>query len=174
MSEKPEYMTQLSSDVLVFKDDARIRLRGTLDVLMAELLKTQVRVLALGCQKLLVDLEDVARFIGGLSRAEVLDEPFEVTRVAGFDYEEIRTLSHDPNASFGRGHLFELSYREGELTVLLNALRAFSRCCELAFYEAFKTADGTTGRPDLMEGYNRLSSLFYLLCLRASTGYYDL
>jgi len=173
LDEKPEHLTQLSGNLLVPKDDLRIHLRGTVDLLIAEILKTQIRVLALGCQRLVDDLEDVYGFVGQLSRSEVLDQPFQVSTVIGLDYSEIREISHNPNRFFGRGHLFDISYRDGELAVLLNALRAASRDCELAFYEAFKTTDGTVERVDLMAGYNRLSSLFYILCLRAATGEYE-
>ncbi|MDR1422363.1 MAG: hypothetical protein LBI64_05820 [Coriobacteriales bacterium] len=172
LNEKPEHLTQLQGNILVPKDDPRIHLRGKVDSLIAELLKVQVRAAALGRQSLVDDLEEVYRFIGGLSRSEVLDEPFEADTVAGLAYEEVRAVSHNPNRYFGRGHLFNISYTEGELPILLNALRASSRSCELAFYEAFKTADGSVARSDLMEGYNRLSSIIYILCLRAITGHY--
>jgi ethanolamine utilization cobalamin adenosyltransferase len=174
MSDKPEYLTQLAGDALVCKDNARIRLRGEVDLLMAELLKTQLRLKALGCQRLVDDLEEVGSFIKGLSRAEVLDKPFVASDIAGLDYREVRTISHNPKRHFGCDHLFELSYQDGEPSILLNALRARSRCCELAFYEAFKTEAGPTARPDLMEGYNRLSSILYIFCLRAKTGYYEM
>lgn len=48
----------------------------------------------------------------------------------------------------------------------LNRLRALSRQAELAAAEAFVRPDGTAERGDLLEGYNRLSSAFYLLMLR--------
>lgn len=169
---KPDHMTQLNAMTLVAKDNARIRLRGEIDLLIAELLKVQMRAAGLS-QQLVEDLEDVYRFIGKISRAEVRDEPFEVAEVIGLDYCKVREISHHPQQYFSRGHLFDISYRDGELTVLLNGLRALSRRCELTFYEAFKEADGTVSRPDLMEAYNRLSSILYILCLRAVSGQYE-
>lgn len=169
---KPEHMTQLTGNQLVPKDDARIRLRGEIDILISELLKAQWRIAQLGYQALVDDLEDVYGYIGALSRAEVLEEPFEAQRVIGLSYDEVHEMSHHPKRFFGRGHLFNISYTEGEPTLLLNALRAQARRAELTFYEAFKTDDGSVSRPDLMEGYNRLSSIFYVLCLRAVTNEY--
>jgi len=168
---KPEHMTQLSGDLLVTKDNPRIRLRGEIDILIAELLKVQWRAAALGCTPLVSDLEDVYSYIKQLSSAEVRDEPFIVATVIGYDYQQIRSVSHHPNKHFGRGHLFNISYQEGELPLLLNALRALSRRTELAFFEAFKEKDGVQ-RPDLMEGFNRLSSALSILSLRAVSGYY--
>lgn len=169
---KPEHMTQLHSNVLVTKDDLRIRLRGEIDVLIAELLKAQWRIHQLGCAALVADLDQVYAYIGQLSRAEVLDEPFNVDTIIGLSYAEVRKVSHHPKQYFGRGHLFNITYEEGEVALLLNALRAHARHCELTFYEAFKNEDGSATRPDLMEGYNRLSSVFYILCLRAVTEWY--
>jgi len=170
---KPEYMTHLNKDTLVPKDNPRIRLRGEVDILIAEILKVQIRAAALGAEQLVANLEEVSAFIRELSRSEITDEPFSATTVIGLDYGEIRKVSHHPRHYFGREHLFNISYRDGELTVLLNSLRAYSRRCELAFYDAFKKADSTVLRPDLAEGYNRLSSIIYILCLRAATEQYE-
>jgi len=170
---KPEHMTHLNKDTLVCKDDPRIAFRGEVDVLIAEILKVQLRASALGIAHLLTDLEDVHGFVCRLSSSEVKDEPFEATQLLGMDLDMIHDISHHPKRHFGRGHLFMISYEDGELTVLLNGLRALSRQCELAFYRAFKKEDGTTFREDLMRGYNRLSSALYVLCLRAVCGQYE-
>ncbi|MCL1879213.1 MAG: hypothetical protein FWF71_01100 [Actinomycetia bacterium] len=172
LDEKPEHMTQLTGNLLVAKDDLRIRLRGEIDLLIAEVLKIQVRAAALACDQLVDDLEDIHRYVAALSRSEVLGELFAQDTVIGLDYQAVREVSHHPQRHFGRGHLFDISYRDGELPVLLNALRAASRHCEVSFYAAFKQPDGRTSRPDLMEGFNRLSSLLYILCLRAVSGQY--
>jgi ethanolamine utilization cobalamin adenosyltransferase len=166
-------MTQLSGRVLVYKDDPRIRLRGEIDLLIAELLKAQLRADQLGVKQLVDDLEDVYRFVKALSSAEVNDAPFAMDTVIGLDYGQIREVSHHPKKYFGREHLFNISYREGELTILLNTLRAISRKAEILFYEAFKEEDGSVPRKDLMEGFNRLSSVLYILCLRSATAFYD-
>ena len=50
-------------------------------------------------------------------------------------------------------------------------LRALSRQVELAAADAFIHPDGTAVREDLLQGYNRLSSAFYILMLQlASAG----
>jgi len=170
---KPEYMTHLNKDTLVPKDNLRICLRGEVDIFIAEILKVQIRAAALGTKQLVDDLEDDYGIVRELSRSEIQDEPFTANTVIGLDYSEIRKVSHHPKHYFGREHLFNISYKDGELTVLLNSLRAFSRRCELVFYEAFKQEDNTVTRPDLAEGYNRLSSIIYILCLRAASGQYE-
>lgn len=171
-AKKPEHLTQLSGTLLVTKGDLRIHLRGEVDLLIAELLKAQLRIAELGFSQLVDDLQDVYDFIRKLSRAEILDEPFTAETIIGLSYSDIRDISHHPQRHFGRGHIFDITYQDGEVTLLLNALRAQARHCELVFYEAFKTEDGSASRGDLMEGYNRLSSILYILCLRAVTNRY--
>jgi len=166
LDEKPEHMTQLYGNLLVNKDNKRIKLRGEVDVLMGEIMKVQIRANELKLKNLVSDLQEVFDYIGGLSRAEVLNEPLNTNTILGFNHDEIREMSHNPKKHFNHEHLFNITYELGEIPILLNALRALIRKTELACYEAFKLEDGTVKRVDLMQGYNRLSSIMYIIIFK--------
>lgn len=166
LDDKPEYMTQVYGNLLVNKDHKRIKLRGEIDVLMGEIMKVQIRAKALERNSLIVDLQEVFDYIGKLSRSEILNEPLSSSTILGFNEQEIRAMSHNPKKYFNHEHLFNITYELGEIPILLNSLRALIRRTEVACYEAFKQADGTVARGDLMQGYNRLSSIMYIIIFR--------
>jgi len=141
-------------------------LGGEVDVLMGEIMKVQIRANELKLKNLVSDLQEVFDYIGGLSRAEVLNEPLNTNTILGFNHDEIREMSHNPKKHFNHEHLFNITYELGEIPILLNALRALIRKTEIACYEAFKLEDGTVKRVDLMQGYNRLSSIMYIIIFK--------
>ena len=71
MEEKPEHMTHLNAEVLVEKSHPRIRFRGAVDLLEAELLLCCANATG-DIRKL---LEEALRHSRTLLRNEVLDEP---------------------------------------------------------------------------------------------------
>lgn len=166
LDDKPEYMTQVYGNLLVNKDHKRIKLRGEVDLLMGEIMKVQIRAKALEQNELVTDLQEVFDYIGKLSRSEILSEPVSTNTILGFNEQEIRAMSHNPKKYFNHEHLFNITYELGEIPILLNALRALIRRTEVACYEAFKQADGTVTRGDLMQGYNRLSSVMYIIIFK--------
>ncbi|WP_414733940.1 cobalamin adenosyltransferase [Acetobacterium carbinolicum] len=166
LDEKPEHMTQLYGNLLVGKDHKRIKLRGEVDVLMGEIMKVQIRANELQLTDLVSDLQEVFDNIGELSRSEVLNEALVTSKILGFNQQEIRDMSHNPKKYFGHEHLFNITYELGEIPILLNSLRALIRKAEIACYEGFKLADGTVGRIDLIQGYNRLSSVMYIIIFK--------
>lgn len=166
IDDKPEHMTQVYGNLLVNKDHNRIKLRGEVDLLMGEIMKVQIRAKQLNLNGLVSDLQEVFDYIGELSRAEVLNEPLSTTKILGFNYQEIREMSHHPQKYFGHPHLFNITYELGEIPILLNFLRAMIRKTEIVCYEAFKSADGTAARSDLIQGYNRLSSVMYMIIFK--------
>ena len=166
LDDKPEYMTQVYGNLLVNKDHKRIKLRGEIDVLMGEIMKVQIRAKALERNSLVADLQEVFDYIGKLSRSEILNEPLSTSTILGFNEQEIRAMSHNPKKYFNHEHLFNITYELGEIPILLNSLRALIRRTEVACYEAFKQADGAVARGDLMQGYNRLSSIMYIIIFR--------
>lgn len=166
LDDKPEYMTQVYGNLLVNKDHKRIKLRGEIDLLMGEIMKVQIRAKALERNSLVTDLQEVFNYIGELSRSEILNEPLSTSTILGFNEQEIRAMSHNPKKYFNHEHLFNITYELGEIPILLNSLRALIRKTEVACYEAFKQADGTVARGDLMQGYNRLSSIMYIIIFR--------
>ena len=166
LDEKPEHMTQVYGNRLVNKDHKRIKLRGEVDLLMAEIMKVQIRANELKLKDLVSDLQEVFDYIGEMSRCEVLDEPLKTIKILGLNHNEIRERSHNPKKYFGHEHLFNITYEIGEIPILLNSLRALIRKTEVACYEAFKLTDGTVARSDLIKGYNRLSSVMYIIIFK--------
>lgn len=166
LDQKPEHMTQLYGNLLVNKDNKRVKLRGQVDILTSEILKIQIRAMEYNLKGLVSDLQEVYVYITELSRSEVLNEPMSSNTIMGLNHSEIRDMSHHPKKYFGHEHLFNITYEIGEIPVLLNALRALVRSTEIACYEAFKDCDGTVLRSDLIQGYNRLSSVIYILIFK--------
>lgn len=162
---KPEHMTHLHGNVLVPKTHSRIVLRGQLDSLEAEAVCLQLRAQRAGEETLAGWLEEIITFCRGLMSCEVTEKPLGEWKLLGLGSRELREQSQQPRTYFGVGHLLP-DCRLGEWSVELNRLRALSRQVELAAAEAFVHPDGTAECGDLLQGYNRLSSAFYLLMLR--------
>ena len=74
LDEKPEHMTQLNGNLLVFKDHKRIILRGKIDSLESEILKAQILCQKSDMPKLVKDLQETLDFVRNIMRCEVLDE----------------------------------------------------------------------------------------------------
>lgn len=165
---KPEHMTHLHGNVLVPKTHPRIALRGCLDSLEAEIVCVQARAHRAGEAALVSRLEEVIVFCRSLMSCEVAEKPLEDWALLGLKSQELREQSQQPRKYFGIGHLMP-DWHLGEWSAELNRLRALSRQVELAAAEAFVRPDGTAERPDLLQGYNRLSSAFYVLMLRLAS-----
>jgi len=164
LEEKPEHMTHLHGDVLVPKTHPRIRFRGKMDTLEAELLLCQLRLPAL--VKPLGELLALSRKI---VRCDVLEEPLEKTLLCGLTEEELRSHSHFPQDHYGQPH-FMPEAGDGENILLLNRLRSLVRETELAAAAAFPPAPAPGARPDLVRALNRMSSLVYILMIREKSG----
>lgn len=171
LDEKPEHMTQLNGNLLVFKDHKRIILRGKIDSLESEILKAQILCQKLDIPKLIKDLQEVLDFVRNIMRCEVLEEKLEDFKVLGLTQEELREQSHYPKKYFGIGHEFP-SYEMGEVVVTLNSIRSSTREVELVAYEAFKGEYGNTNREDLIRALNRLSSVFWIMIYKVRTNKY--
>lgn len=63
LSEKPEHMTHLRGNLLVFKDHPRIILRGKIDSLESAIILVQAKALEAGDSALSAELEEVITFI---------------------------------------------------------------------------------------------------------------
>jgi len=163
--EKPEYMTHLHGNVLVPKNHPRIVLRGWLDRLEAEIVELQVRAAEAGEKTVSARLEELLQFCRTLMSCEVRGAPLQDWTLLGLDSAGLRAHSQQPQKYLSVGHLLP-DVRLGVWGAGLNRLRALSRQAELAAVDAFVRPDGTAERADLLEGYNRLSSAFYILMLR--------
>ena len=158
--EKPEHMTHLNGEVLVPKTHPRIRFRGKMDTLEAELIL---------CQRIpgapegaLGEILDLSRKI---LRCDVLEEPLRQDTLCGLTQEEQRGRSHMPQDYYGQPH-FMPQASDGSVIAGLNRARCFAREAELAAVEAFSNRDGNLIREDIPKALNRMSSMLYLLMIQ--------
>ncbi len=169
---KPEYMTHLRGDTLVFKDHPRIVLRGSIDALESEIILVQTRARELHFTRLYQDLEETIRAIRWLLRCEVSGEPVGEWKLLGLSPQELREHSHHPSQYYGMRHFLPTA-EHGEMVAHLNRLRTRARETELAAYRAFKGEQGQVSREDILMMFNRLSSLYWIMMFRYLTGAYE-
>ena len=170
--EKPEHMTHLRGNVLVFKDHPRIAFRGCIDTLEAEILLAQQAAVGEGLHGLAEELEEVLAFVRRFIRFDVLEEPVGEVRLCGYGPEELREHSHYPEQYYGQSH-FLPHYTDGPALLALNKARTTVRQTELAAYAAFREPEGGAARPDILMGLNRLSSLLWILMIKRKAGRYE-
>ena len=169
---KPEYMTQIYGNKLVFKDHKRIILRGKLDSLQAKILEIQVKCKDLNEAKVLKELEEILSFVREVLAAEILEKQFNFTDLIGLNSDELRAYSHNPKKYFNTEHIIFPGYDLGQVVISLNALRAQVREAEIVAYQTFKNDDGESTRPDIAVALNRLSSCFYIMMCKYVAGKY--
>lgn len=158
--EKPEHMTHLNGEVLVPKTHTRIRFRGKMDTLEAELILCQ---LVPGAPEgALGEILDLSRKI---LRCDVLEEPLRQDTLCGLTQDEQRGRSHMPQNYYGQPH-FMPQASDGPVIAGLNRARCFAREAELAAVEAFSNRDGNLIREDIPKALNRMSSMLYLLMIQ--------
>ena len=168
--EKPEHMTHLRGNILVEKNNPRIRFRGKLDSLEALIMETQICAVECGYDSIADDLEDVMHFVQVILACEVKDEPMPDIELLGMDSARLRYASHHLTEVFGIQHSVP-HYSMGKICAKLNSLRAFVRETELAAANAFIN-DNIVERNDIIEALNRLSSCVYIMfCKKVSGGY---
>ena len=171
LEEKPEHMTHLRGNLLVFKDHPRIAFRGMIDLLEAELLLCQQVCAREGASALAEELEEVLDFVRHFIRFDVLSEPVGEVRLCGMTPEELRERSHYPEKYYGQGH-FLIHYTDSPAILAVNKVRAVVRQTELAAYRAFRDENGGVARGDIILGLNRLSSLLWIMMIRLKAGNY--
>ena len=158
--EKPEHMTHLNGEVLVPKTHPRIRFRGKMDTLEAELILCQ---LVPGAPEgALGEILDLSRKI---LHCDVLEEPLRQDTLCGLTQEEQRGRSHMPQDYYGQPH-FMPQASDGPVIAGLNRARCFAREAELAAVEAFSDREGNLLREDIPKALNRMSSMLYLLMIQ--------
>lgn len=171
MSEKPEYMTQLYGDMLVFKDHRIIKFRGKIDILSSEILNTSVKMRNSGFTKLSEDLDSILSFERKLIRCEVLNEPVGDIKLLGIENKMIREMSHNTKKYFGMD-FFTPTSDMGIVISELDLLRSKTREVEISAYEAFKDEFGKVTRQDIIESLNRISSIFWIMMFKFKKGDY--
>lgn len=171
LQSKPEHMTHLRGNVLVFKDHPRIALRGAIDALESEIILAQVIAQKLENTKIIEDLEEIIVFIRKLLRCEISGEPVGAFHLQGLNEHELREQSYHPSKYFGIKH-FLPTHKHGEMVAYLNKLRTLTRKTELIAYDAFKDEYGQVSREDIIQAFNRLSSLFWIMMFKELSGKY--
>lgn len=165
LTEKPEQMTHLCGDILVPKTHPRIRFRGAVDALEAELLLCGLR-----CDgQLRGDIGEILNLARLLIRCDVLNEPVPEGKLCGLTAEEMRSRSHRPQDYYGQAH-FMPDFADGEAILSLNHCRCVARAAELAAAAAFTDENGNAVRPDILQALNRMSSMLYILMIRQKAG----
>jgi len=164
LDSKPEELTHLYGKQLVEKSNPVIAFRGKLDTLCAMLVEAQVLGGGLGDRGFVDDMEEILDFVRAILPAEIRKTPLGEFHLLGLSSRDLRERSHHPQRYFGRPHLL-MSHSMGPLCVRLNTLRVATRETELAAVAAFCDAEDPSGcrRKDIIEAFNRLSSLFYIL-----------
>ena len=160
LREKPEHMTHLHSNVLVLKTHPRIRFRGRMDALEAELLLCQLE-----CAQWRKELGEILALARNILRWEVLGEPAVQEKLCGLTAAELRSHSHRPQDYYGQTH-FMPDVTDGAAVLHLNRCRAMAREAELAAADAFTDENGNCTREDLLRILNRMSSMIYILMIR--------
>ena len=151
--EKPEHFTHLNAQTLVRKDHPRIRFRGAMDMLEAQLLL---------CGP---ETEEILELARRLIRCDVLEEPVGEYTLYGLTQAQQRSRSHIPQEHYGISH-FMPRFSDSPAILRLNLCRCCARSAELAAVEAFVDAQGQVTRPDILRAMNRMSSMLYILMLR--------
>lgn len=171
LTEKPEHMTHLRGNVLVFKDHPRIAFRGQIDLLEAEILLAQQTARDGGYGVLVEELEEILQFVRSLIRSDVLEEPVGEVRLLGLDAAQLRERSHYPQKYYGQSH-FMPSRQDPPALLAVNKVRTVARAAERVAYCAFRDENGAVSREDIILALNRLSSLFWILEIRLKAGQY--
>lgn len=171
LTEKPEHMTSLRGDLLVFKDHPVIAFRGAIDSLESCIILLQLKAQKERCSKLTADLEEIVGFIHNLIRVEITGEPVGAFSLQGLSEKELREHSHHPGKYYGISH-FLPGYKQGEMVGELNFLRTKTREVELTAYRAFRDEYGKVRRGDIIQALNRLSSLFWIMMVKYLKGLY--
>ncbi len=171
LQEKPEHMTHLKGNILVFKDHPRIAFRGFLDLLEADITLTQQTVKQAGYASLCAELEEVLAFVRRFIRFDVLDEAVGKIHLCGYTPEQLRDYSHYPERHFGQPH-FMVNVSDDPAILAINKLRTVVRQTELSAYQAFRDENGAVSRNDIILGLNRLSSLMWIMMIKLKAGKY--
>lgn len=167
---KPEAMTHIKGNKLVFKDDPIIVYRGKLDHAQAIIVDVQARIYENnGCEQLIADLEEILGDLRQLMSCEVRQQPCEIDTVLGLSHDELRAQSHDPQKYFGVKPMTLPEYTMGATYAGLNLIRTEIRQVELAAVAAFRNGRNVE-RTDIIEVLNRLSSAMHIIMCRYLQG----
>ena len=168
---KPEHMTHLTGNRLVTKNHSRIRFRGKLDNLQSDILMVQSIAFKNRQNRLSQDLEEILDRVRMIMKADVLDQPLEAGDMLGLSQDQLRARSHTPKKYYGIGHITPC-VEMGQMLLNLNRLRSRVRDVELSAVCAY-CSESETGRMDIIQTLNRMSSAIYIMMIREQAGQYS-
>lgn len=171
MLNKPEHMTHLRGNTLVFKDHPVIKYRGALDYLESEIIVAQTVAQKLGYLDIIRDLEEIIALVRKLIRVQITGEKLGDFTLIGLNADELRDHSHHSTKHYGISH-FLPSYTNGEMAAYINRLRTITRKTELVAFDAFKDQNGNVDRNDIIQALNRMSSVFWIMLCKLIKGLY--
>ena len=170
--EKPEYMTVVDGNVLISKNSKLISLRGKIDTFLAELLLNAKEIEQSSNNKLIKDIETVIKFIQNIIVAEKLDKILEnQILLDSKTIKDIKEIIDNPKEYFKKGHLLEVSLNSDLTIHKLNRLRFLARELEIQAIDYF-VEDYKVNRKDLLEAFNVLSDVIYIIILKYDNGDY--
>ena len=170
--EKPEYMTVVDGNVLISKNSKLISLRGKIDTFLAELLLNAKEIEQSSNNKLIKDIETVIKFLQNIMVAEKLNKILEnQTFFDSKSIKDIKEIIENPKEYFKKGHLLEISLNSDLTIHKLNRLRFLARELEIQAIDYF-VEDYKVNRKDLLEAFNVLSDVIYIIILKVDNGEY--
>ena len=170
--EKPEFMTQLFGNKLVDKNHPRIKYRGRLDLVQAEVVNAQCVIdKESGSESLNKDLDDVLDCLRKLMVAEIMDQAYTKETIIGLTHDELREHSHNPMKYYNIKQMTLPEHSMGIEYSLLNKIRAEIREAELVAVDAFQE-NRKVNRIDIIEELNRLSSALHIMMCKYLAGEY--
>ncbi|WP_028856797.1 hypothetical protein [Psychrilyobacter atlanticus] len=170
--EKPEYMTQLSENILIKKNHKIIFFRSKIDNFLSELILIEKQVNTDKNKGLKEDFKSIKQFLDEIIKAEVLNTKLDKDlKIFNLSLEKIRKISHNPKKYFSMDHLFGISSENNLRTLYLNKLRTLIREVEVTAVDAF-VSESKVQKIDLLKALNRLSSAIYIMMLKEEKGEY--
>ena len=171
--EKPEYMTVVDGNILISKNSKLIALRGKIETFLAELLLTGKEIeLTSNNDKLIRDIETVIKFVQNIMVAEKLNKILEnQTFFDSKSIKDIKEIIENPKQYLKKGHLLEISLNSDLTIHKLNRLRFLARELEIQAIDYF-VEDYKVSRKDLLEAFNILSDVIYIIILKVDNGEY--
>lgn len=172
-TEKPEHMTQLYGNMLVDKNHPRIRYRGKLDSLQAQIVNAQCIIKQQEKNDLIInELGNILDIMREMMRCEILEEAFTNETIIGLTHKELRERSHNPMKFYNIKQMLLPDYSMGLTYSLLNQIRTSIREMEVLAVDAFKV-NRKLDRADIIQEINRLSSALHIMMCRYLAGDYS-
>lgn len=171
-TEKPEFMTQIFGNKLVDKNHPRIKYRGQLDFVQAEVVNAQCVVdKESHSERLVKDLDDILDCLRKLMVAEIMEQDYDKDTILGLTHEELREHSHNPMKFYNIKQMMLPDHTMGIEYSLLNKIRTEIRIAELVAVDAFQE-NRKMHRIDIIEELNRLSSALHIMMCKYLAGEY--